>query len=196
MIVVDIEASGLDAKESSIVSVGAIGFNNPENQFYEECRIFEGAHVNEDSLKVNGFTEEQIRDPKKKTDREVVEAFLAWSRTCKEWTLAGQNPSFDRDFLKETAYRYHVNWPIAHRTVDLHSVAYAHFVKKGIEIPLKNNHSDLDLDNIAKFVGLTSEPEPHNALNGAKFAAEALSRLLNGKQLLDEYKEFAIPSDI
>ncbi len=194
MIIVDVESTGVDAKLCSLLSVGALDFDNPQNQFYEECRIFEGAHVEKEALKINGFSVNQIRDVAKKTDREVVEAFLAWMKTCKEWTLAGQNPSFDRDFLQETAHRYHINWPLAHRTIDLHSVAYYQMLKLGKEIPRKNNHSALNLDRILEQAGLPTREQKHNALDDAKLEGEALSRLVYGRSLLPDYASFPIPS--
>jgi len=192
MIIVDIETSGVDCRLCSILSIGAVDFADPKNQFYEECRIFDGAHVEKEALGVNGFTREQISDPKKQTDKEIVEKFLAWMKTTKEWTIGGQNPSFDRDFLQYTAYRYHINWPLAHRIIDLHSVAYFHMKRKGIEPPQKNSHSALSLDGILTYVGMQKEPHPHNALTGAKLEAEAFSRLFNEKPFFDEYKTIPI----
>lgn len=194
MIVVDTETTGVDAKLCSLLSLGAVDFDNPTNQFYRECRAFAGAHVEKEALVISGFTEEQIKDPTKQTDREVVVAFLEWMKTCREWTLAGQNPSFDRAFLEKTAHRYHINWPLAHRTVDLHSIAYYHMKKQGIEPPRKNNHSALNLDRILKYVGLPMRAKEHNALEDAKLEAEALSRLLYGKSLLIECGGYGIPS--
>jgi hypothetical protein len=43
------------------------------------------------------------------------------------------------------------------------------------------------------YVGLPSEPKPHRAINGARFEAEALSRLLFGIVKLDEFRKYAIP---
>ncbi len=193
MIIVDVESSGVDAKLCSLLSVGALDFDAPQNQFYMECRAFEGAHVEKEALTVSGFDKEQIRDVSKKTDREVVLAFLEWMKTCKEWTLAGQNPSFDRDFLQETAHRYHFNWPLAHRTIDLHSIAYYQLLKLGKEIPRKNNHSALNLDRILEYVGLPTRGQSHNALDDAKLEGEALSRLVYGRNLLADYASFPIP---
>ncbi len=193
MIIVDVESSGVDAKLCSLLSVGAIDFDNPENQFYMECRMFDGAHSEKEAFEVNGFTAETSRDPRKKTDREVVEAFLSWMKKTKEWTLAGQNPSFDRDFLQETAHRYHIDWPLAHRTVDLHSVAYAHMKKRGIEPPRKNHHTALNLDRILEYVGLPTRTMKHDALVDAKLEAETLSRLLYGKHLLSDYATYQVP---
>jgi len=39
MIVADIEATGLDPRKHSILSIGAVDFEHPERQFYGECRI-------------------------------------------------------------------------------------------------------------------------------------------------------------
>ena len=149
--------------------------------------------MEKEALVISGFTEAQTHDEKKKTDREVALAFLDWLKTCKEWTLAGQNPSFDRSFLEETAHRYHINWPLAHRTVDLHSVVYYHIKKRGLEPPQKNNHSALNLDRILAYVGLPTRTKKHNALEDAKLEAEAFARLLTGKNLLREYERFRIP---
>lgn len=193
MIVVDMESSGLDPYKNSLVSVGAVDFDNPKNQFYQECRVWDGAHIEDEALAVNGFSRAQIIDPKKPSDREVVEAFLAWMKTCKEWTIAGQNPNTDRDFLRMTALRYHINWPLAHRIIDLHSIAYFHMKRRGIEPPLKNNHSDLNLDKILTYVGLPTEPKPHIALNGAKYEAEAFSRLFYDKPFFAEFNGYEIP---
>lgn len=190
MIIVDIESSGVDPQKNSLLSIGALDFDNPTNQFYEECKIFSGAHVEKQALEVNGFTKAQITDPKKKTDREVVEDFLAWSATCKEHTLAGQNPSFDRDFIQQTCYRYHLNWPFAHRVIDLHSICYFQLLQKGIEPPTANSRTDLNLDKILTYVGLPARQGSHNALDDTKLEAEALSRLINGKLLLKEYEQF------
>lgn len=195
MIVVDVESTGVDARQCSLLSVGALDFDNPTNQFYAECRAFEGAHVEKEALVISGFTAEQICDTGKKSDREVVVGFLTWMKTCREWTLAGQNPSFDRNFLEETAHRYHINWPLAHRTIDLHSIAYAEFLRIGKEIPKKNNHSALNLDRILRHVGLPTRAKKHNALEDASLEAEAFSRLLQRRNLLLEYKGFSLRTD-
>ena len=67
MIILDIEASGTNYEKHSIVSIGAFDFDNPSNRFYEECRVWDGANIDEDALEVKGFTEAELRDPNKKT---------------------------------------------------------------------------------------------------------------------------------
>ena len=197
MIVVDIEASGVVPHVHSMVSLGAVDFANPTNQLYLENCIWDGAHIDDEALKVNGFTREEITDPTKKSLQEVITAFLAWIETVPgDRTIAGQNPSFDRDFLQTSAERYHLNWPLAYRTIDVHSVCYTHMTTRGLNIPRHNNRSALDLDAIARYCGLGNEPEPHNALTGARYEAEALSRMLYNKKLLPEFEEYDIPWNI
>ena len=191
MIVVDVEASGTEAHKHSIVSVGAIDFANPSNRFYEECRIWDGAHVMESALTVNGFTMAEITDPNQQSEADLIHAFDRWASSIEERTLAGQNVSFDRDFLKYASERAgHTEWPFAYRTVDTHTLCYMHMVQRGLQPPVMHNRSALNLDAILNYCGIPEEPMPHNALTGALSHAEVISRLLYGRALLPEFEQF------
>ena len=193
MIIVDTELSGLDADKDSLLSIGAIDMSNPQNQFYGECKIWPGAHVNEEALAVNGFTEEQVEDPQKQTDGELIKAFINWALHCNEHTFAGQNPYLDMLFMRNAAKRYHLDWSFAHRTIDQHSLCFMHMIKKGITPPVFNKRTDINSNIIMEYVGIPVEPHPHNALNGAKQSTEAISRLLYDKKLLPEFDKYPIP---
>ena len=195
MLVVDIEASGLSAHKCSILSIGALDIDHPENRFYGECRVWAGAHVSDEALEVNGFTEAEINDPSKKSEAELITEFLEWSQHLADRTLTGQNPSFDRDFLREAAERAGLSWDLAHRTIDTHTLAYMHTIKRGLPTPLDPQHrrSNLDLDAILNYCGIPDEPTPHNALTGAMSHAEVASRLLFNKKLLPEFDQYDIP---
>ena len=53
------------------------------------------------------------------SEEEIVRAFLAWAWEIEgNRTLAGQNVSFDRDYLKEASARAGLDWDLAHRTID------------------------------------------------------------------------------
>ena len=196
MIIVDVETTGTDWRYHSLVSIGAIDFDNPENEFYGECRIFEGARVEAEALAINRFSEEDLSNPKAKTDRELVEAFFAWTKTVGDKTIAGVNPSFDRDFIRAVALRYHLDWPLAYRTVDLHSVAYAHMLSKGGVPASKNGHSDLDLPKVLAYCGLPQNPKAHNAHDDALFEAEAFSRLIYGQSFVEELIHYPVPAHL
>ncbi len=196
MLVVDVEASGTDYHKHSIVSVGALDIENPKNRFYEECRIWDGAHIMDEAMAVNGFTKEQVTDPKKQSEADLTHLFLRWSEQVPDRTLAAQNVSFDRDFLKAAASRAgHTSWPFSYRTLDIHSLTYMHMLDRGVQPPFDKvkRHSALDLDQALLYCGIPSEPMPHNALTGALSHAEVISRLLYGRKLLPEFAEFEIP---
>ena len=180
MIILDVEASGTEFAKHSIVSLGAIDFDNPENRLYLECKIWEGAHVMEDALKVNGFTQEQITNPSKMSEGELATQFLEWTQGMADRTLVGQNVSFDRDFVKAGAHRVHLQFDLPYRTLDTHTLCWMHMVKRGIEVPIDAQHkrSLLNLDAILRYCGIPDEPDPHNALTGAMCHAEVTSRLL------------------
>lgn len=196
MIVVDVEASGVDYKKCSIISVGALDLDHPEKQFYEECRIWDGAHEEEGASAVHGMTHEQMTDPNKQSEADLVHKFIAFAEPVADTTFAGQNVSFDRDFLRTAAERAgHTNWPFAHRTIDTHSLCWMHMVKRGMTPPVDpiKKHSSLNLDAVLLYCGIPEEPQPHNALTGAKSHAEVVSRLLYDKKLLPEFEQFNIP---
>lgn len=192
MIVADIEASGLDCTKHSILSIGAVDFEKPERQFYGECYMWEGASIMTDAIKMNGFTKENCVDTRKQSLEELMNNFLKWIEESEDKTLAGQNPSFDRDFLNNSFARAHIGWHFSFRTLDLNSMAYMDMTKRGLPIQHKNNRADLSLDTILKYVGLPEEPKPHHGLMGAKLEAEAFSRILYGKNLLPEFAQYPI----
>lgn len=196
MIVVDVESSGTEAQKHSILSVGLIDFDHPERQLYLECRAWEGAKIEDEALAVNGISREQAIDPSKQSEAELVHAFITWAEGMEDTTFAGQNVSFDRDFLRAAAMRAgHTSWPFAHRTLDTHTLAWMHMVKRGVTPPIDplKHHSALNLDAVLGYCGIPDEPQPHNALTGAKSHAEVISRLLYGKKLLPEFEKFEIP---
>ncbi len=195
MIIVDIEASGTEHDVHSIVSIGAVDFDHPENRFYQECRIWGGAHIMEGALEVNGFTEAQITDPAKKSEADIVAEFFEWTFSMADRTLVGQNVSFDRDFLKAAAHRAKIQYDLPYRTLDTHTMCFMHIVKGGGEPPIDPQHkrSLLDLDAILNYCGIPEEPHPHNALTGALCHAEVTSRLLYDKKLLPEFEAHSIP---
>ncbi len=196
MLVIDIEGTGTEAHKHSIVSVGALDLANPDNRFYEECHVWDGAHVMDEALKVNGFTRDQVMDKSKPSEADLVHSFILWSETVEERTFAGQNPSYDRDFMKYATERAgHTAWPFAHRTIDTHTLCWMHMINRGMLPPVDPTHkrSALNLDAVLNYCGIPEEPSPHNALTGALSHAEVISRLLYGRKLLPEFAQFEIP---
>lgn len=195
MLIIDIEASGTDYEKHSIVSLGAVDFANPMRQFYGECHVWEGAHIMEEALAVNGFTKAEITDSTKLSEAELVRRFMEWTEMCADRTLTGQNVSFDRDMLKAAVARSGQNWTLPYRTLDTHTMCYMHMVHRGLTPPMDLQHkrTALNLDAVLNYCGIPEEPDPHNALTGAKCHAEVASRLLYGRPLLPEFSHYTLP---
>ena len=197
MIVVDVETTGLEQHKNSIVSIGAIEFEKPRNQFYEECRIWDGAEIDDYALKINGFTREQIIDSNKQSLEEAVKKFLAWAENIEDRTPAGENPSFDIGFLNNSCNRYQIKWTLGHRSVDMHSLAYLDHIKREQKIPLSKNRTSLNTNKILNYVGLPAEPDPHHALNGAVLEAEAFCKLIYyGMTLTVKFGHYELPEGL
>lgn len=194
MIFIDLETSGLDPLKNSILSIGAVDFSKPRNQFYMECRLRDGADVDPEALKVNGFTRKQIIDRKKDRLEAVLKKFCKWMDAVDDRTIAGHNVQFDIRFLKHSFHVYNMDYKIGSRCVDTFALAYVNHLKRKIKPPMKDNRADITSDVVFRYCGLAKEPHPHNALTGAKMAAESASRLIYGINLLADFKGMAVPS--
>lgn len=172
LIAVDVETTGLDPLTSSIVSIGAVHIKSGE-EFYVECRPWEGAEITEEALNVNGFTLDYLRNLVI-TEKGAVHLFQEWARkhTTNPIMLA-HNSAFDSSFIKAACKRGEVKNSFNFRTVDVHSIGYAHIVKKG-EVP----HGQLSLNKLLAYFNLPPEPTPHNALTGAKCNAVLWSKIV------------------
>jgi DNA polymerase III epsilon subunit-like protein len=195
MIVLDVESSGLLPETHSILSLGALDLDNPTNQFYEECRVWEGAEIEEEALRINGFTREEITGKGvRQSEAELITAFVAWAlKGPLDRTLAAQNPSFDLEFVQAACRRAGIECPFAKRTIDVHSLVWLHMTKQGRVPPLKHNHSAINLDYALSYCGIPEEPKPHNALTGAICHAEVIARIAYTKKLLPDFSTYDIP---
>ena len=162
LIAIDVETTGLDPLTSSIVSIGAVHIET-RSEFYIECKPWEGAERHEGALKVNGFTNEQL-DSFDCTEAQAVSLLIEWatSFTTNPIMLA-HNSAFDKAFISAACKRGEVKNSFNFRTVDVHSIVYTHIIKKG-DVP----SGQLSLNKCLEYFGLPKEPDPHNALTGAK----------------------------
>ena len=194
MIVLDVESSGLIPERCSILSLGAVDLNDPTNQFYDECRIWEGAHVTDEALAINGFSREEIESSDKKTEAELIASFIAWATDRPlDRTLAAQNVSFDLEFVQAAAKRAGLESPFGKRTLDVHTLVWAHMTSRGMVPPLMNRHSAINLDFALRYVGVPEEPKPHNGLTGALCHGEVIARIAYNKKVFPEFSTYDIP---
>ena len=194
MIVLDIETTGLDPEIHGLLSIGAIDLQNPSESFYEECRIREGEKIDDNALDVNGFTLDECRDKNKQSTRDLIQHFDAWLATRSIKMIGGLHiGTFDVPFYNKKAIQVGIRTRLHRRSIDLHSITYAKMQELGKVVPMTDGWSVMDTDFIHPFFFFFKEPKPHNALNGAKWEAESLFRLMYGKNLLPEFKRYAIP---
>ena len=194
MIVLDVESSGLSPHTHSILSLGALDLDDPTNRFYDECRIWDGAHIEDDALAINGFSREEVTDATRKSEAELIAAFVAWA--CDKPAnrmLAAQNPSFDLEFVQAACRRAGIDCPFGKRTIDVHSLVWLHMNERGIAPPTEKHRSSINLDFALRYCGIPEEPKPHNALTGALCHAEVISRIAYTKKALPEFTPFDIP---
>lgn len=193
MIVLDVETSGTNPQAHSILSIGALDFDNPTNQFYDECRVWEGAKLEEEAFAINGFGRGEALDTSKKSEAELVAAFIAWADSVEERTFAAQNVSFDHSFVAAAADRASIEFPFAKRTIDIHTLVWLHMKLKGHIPPVQKHHSSLSSSSILTYCGLPEEQKPHNALTGALWHAEVISRIAYNRNLLPDFSAHEIP---
>jgi len=206
MIVVDTEFTSLDFNRGGLWQIGAIDISNPGNTFLEEARLEDGDFVEQSALDVVGKTEEELRDSKRQSQKEMLEHFFQWAGSVKIKNIIAQGP-WDFAYLLGKANKYGLKFPLHHRSFDLHSIAQARYIELKGEMLIDVDHSDMGLNNVLKFCGLDDprrrighsgeviqEGSAHNALEDAKLEAECFSRLIYGRNLLPEFKKFPVPA--
>ncbi len=194
MIAVDVETTGVDPEKNSLLSIGAVDFENPTNQFYGECHVWDGAEIVDEALAVNGFTREQCMTSEKQSEAELIRSFSEWVQDVRENRMfGGQNVSFDYEMLRAAYARAGVSFSFNFRRIDVHTLTWGHMSGRGITPPSKEGHSAITLNTALEYCGIPKEPDPHNALTGAKSHAEVISRIAYTKKLLPDFSSYDIP---
>jgi len=198
MLVIDVETTGVDPIKNSIISIGGIivpkDLDSTILNFYNEAIIWPGAEISDTALEYNGATREEITHSLVRlTQREMLENLIHFVNHSEDQTVWGYNPRFDVDFLNASLEREGFDFRFSYHTLDQHTLVYAHLLQRGIIPPLKNKKSALNGDTISEYVGIPPEPKPHNALNGAKWEAEAIYRLIYGEKFHPTFKGCPLP---
>ena len=214
MIVLDLESSGLDTGRCGIWQIGAIELENPENQFLEEARIDDEDQVKEAALKVNGKTEEELRDSSKQSQKQLILNFMEWAKTCKTKLIVGHNVGWDFFFMRNKCCKYNLVMEfmeiLGHNVIDTYSIAQMKYLEVNGNFAFKENgKGKMGFKRVLEFCGIEDnrihldendevekEGTPHNALEDAKLTAECFSRLMNGKNLFQEYAKYEIPEEL
>ena len=204
MIVLDLETSGIKMVECGIWQIGAIDLETGE-EFLEDGRIDDEDIISEGALGVTGKTEEELRNPKKQTQKELLEKFFKWVSERKVKNFICQNPQFDLSWLSIRAEKYCLEKSYPYRAFDLHTIAQMKYKEINKDFLMVNEKSDMNLSKALELCGLKDERiqlngediikegKHHNALEDAKLTAECFSRLVYGKNLFPEFSKFPVP---
>jgi len=203
MIVLDIETSGLDFVKNGIWQIAAIDMKSGK-QFISEGRIDDEDEIlmsadprsiypAKSVLEIVGKTEDQLKDKKKQSQKELIQEFFRWLENLEERNFICQNPQFDWGFLTVKARKYGLKIPYHHRSFDIHSIAQTKYFQIKGKFLMDGNHSGMNLTKVLKFCGMKDERKKHNALEDAKLTAECFSRLIHGKNLFKEFDKSKVP---
>src|SRR3990167_4465135 len=92
MFILDIETTGLDPKIHAPISAGIVDFSNPIREpLYLEFRAWEGAQLDPEAMKLNGFTEDEALHSNQHSLKDAVDIILDYINTCKIKVPAGLN---------------------------------------------------------------------------------------------------------
>lgn len=194
MIVLDIETTGLDERKHGIIEIGAIKLEDPREYFHIVCRIDEDEEIDPNALKVNGQTEDQVKDYNRPSQKQALMQFFEWIEKQKDFYVAGEVVgTFDLRFLLEKSRKHHLDYPFQKRTFELNTAASLKFEEVRGTLPIVDGNNEISLSSILLFVGMEDIRKAHNALEDAKLEGEAISRIRFGKNLFKEYEKYPIP---
>jgi DNA polymerase III epsilon subunit-like protein len=208
MIVLDIECSGLYPEKHGIWQIAAMEIENPKNYFIQECNIDEEDEIFPQALDVIGKTEEELRCKKKQTQKQMINNFLKWCSQIKNKNFICQNPFFDLGFINLKSRKYGLENILPIRSFDLHTIASLKYFEVNKEFLIsEKNQSNMSLTEVMTFCGLIDnrrivdiktrkvirEGVMHNALHDVKITAECFSRIVYGKNLIEDFKDVLIP---
>ncbi|MGD9276100.1 MAG: 3'-5' exonuclease [Candidatus Pacearchaeota archaeon] len=214
MIVLDIESSGLDTGRCGIWQIGAIELENPDNQFLEESRIDNEDIIDENALKINGKTKEELRDESKQSQKQMILNFIDWAKTCKTKLIVGHNVAWDFFFIANKCRRYKIQKEFydifGHNVIDTYTIAQMKFFELNNKFSFHGDgKGKMGLKRVLGLCGMRDERVHldnkneisqkgsfHNALFDAKLAGECFSRLVYGKSLFPEFSGFEIPEEL
>jgi len=203
MVVLDLEFTGPDLKKStvdfnkySILSIGAVHFEDPQDSFYIECRAHKGAKIDPDSLAVCGFTLEEIKDKNKPTPAEAVVEFFNWCKDFNDITFAGNAVFFDYFYIDSIIKNNNLPYEVPQKIVDLHTISYLKHLEIGKELPMRDRFSKISLKQTLVLVGIDDLDIPHHGLEDAKLETECFYRILYGKGCFKEYERYKVPEEL
>jgi oligoribonuclease len=186
-IFLDIETNGLNpfVHRCLEIAIRILDLYSGEEKAVIDTIVFQPLEIWEksdlDSLKVNGFTYDQVKDgkPEEQVSKLIEETFTKLKIERTKAVFICQNPSFDRIFFSQIIppqTQEHLKWP--YHWLDLASMFWGihlHKAKKqDAPFPWEIGYSK---DQIAQSLVLPKEDKPHRAINGVNHLIACYAKL-------------------
>lgn len=176
----DCETGGLDARKCDILTLAGIVEIEGEvkEEFYFEMQPFDWGSINDEALKINGLTREQIKTfmlPQEAYKKLIIIFSKYINRFDKndKFLFGGHNPKFDIDFLseffKKNNDKYFGSWFDYHC---LDTVTILHLLKFKKVLDIEN----CKLVTAAQKFGISLDA--HNSMNDIRATRELFYKLL------------------
>lgn len=177
--IVDLETTGLDARVHEIIDIGVVVCRQDNFQIIDEwgakVRPQYPERMRPKAQELNGYTPSKWLGA-----MELKDAMHVFAPKLRNAIFTTQNPTFDWPFVRDAVdkYGYGLAWEddwFYHR-LDIWSVAM---------MALRNvtGLPKLNQDYLQGYLGVEPEPEPHDALEGARLSYRILRALMHGGYL-------------
>jgi len=188
----DVETTGLDPRRNDVIQIaGILDIDTiPAAEFNYLVQPFDFNTIEEDALKVNGRHVDELRNfdtPGEVHDNitNILGKYIdRYDRTDKAF-IGGQNPGFDRDFLKEffvkNGDKFFGSW-FDYHIIDLCGLSIAFHIKDVVNLrDEQTGKISVRLENVAKAFGL-EQKQPHDALDDIR-----LTRQIFYEHMIDRF---------
>ncbi len=187
----DVETTGLNPEVNDVIQVAGIFDVNtiPAEEFNFYVQPFNYDQISDEALRVNGYTLDELRtfEPAHEVYRcldGIFERYIDRYDRDDKALIGGQNPSFDRDFLKAFWNKnddpYFGSW-FDYHIVDLCSLSIVFHIKGIIDLTNERGKVSVKLENVAKAFDL-EQKQPHDALDDIR-----LTRKIFYEYMIDRF---------
>ncbi|MDO8623992.1 MAG: 3'-5' exonuclease [bacterium] len=168
--ITDVETTGLDPASQEIVEIGLVLLNQQTLEIVDILDVkVQPEHLEtatEFALKLNGYNATDWQGA-----LTLQGAMALYGEKTKDAIFCAHNVTFDWSFILEAFKKAGVKNLMDYHRVDLFTMAWMKLRNSGIE--------KLNLNEVAKYLGIPEEPMPHRAINGTMTAYEIYKRLVS-----------------
>lgn len=167
--ITDVETSGLDEDSHEILEIGLVVFDQQSLEIIStlDFKVIP-EHIEtatEFALEINGYNEEDWKDA---VSLNIVMAEFA--TLTQNAIFCAHNITFDWKFISRAFKKTGVVDLMDYHRIDLFTIAWEKLRTSGLK--------KLNMNEVAKHLGIPEEPVPHRAINGAMTEYEIFKALL------------------